>query len=129
MKNVNPLTVLFASIALVLIAFYSLQNAQNNLASSKEDFKNYMQIASTFKNQHSSYSNKTKITQKLQKIIKSSGISNANIINQNKMIKVELKSLSIKQIEKFTNKIFNEKFHIQKLQVTKNSIVLEIGVV
>lgn len=129
MRSINPLTLLLSSVLLVFIALYLVKNNNNTFQLSKQELSKYMEIATKFQVQHQSYSNKTKIMQKLQNIAKTSGMPNVNIISQNKVIKLETKLSNVKQVEKFINKLLNEKFNIKKLAISEDKIIVEIGIV
>jgi hypothetical protein len=129
MKNVNPLTILLASLLLVVIAVYSVGASKEKLATAKEDLVTYKNVASSFQSQYISYSDKKAIKKSLEKIIRSSQLKNARILDRNKIIKIEISSVNISRAQKFLNKLFNKKFNVKKVEILQNRIMIEIGTI
>jgi hypothetical protein len=115
MKNVNPLTILLASLLLVVIAVYSVGASKEKLATAKEDLVTYKNVASSFQSQYISYSDKK--------------LKNARILDRNKIIKIEISSVNISRAQKFLNKLFNKKFNVKKVEILQNRIMIEIGTI
>lgn len=127
MKNINPLFLTISCIMILFIAIFSQDSAKNNLELQKKEFEEFKLLAVKYKTQKQSWSDKKVITNTIQKILKSSGIKNANIIQKDKLIIVQMVSLNITQIQKFINNLLNEKINIKKLDLTNNKIILNIG--
>ena len=129
MRHTNPLTILFGSVVIFFIAIYSLNIAKKEKIEAKKEFIKYKNIATDFKSRYNKFSNKKSIKKSIEKILKSSNISNANILESKKIITIQIGSLNTKQIDKFINKFLNESFNIVKFEVTKSKIIIQIGVI
>ena len=128
MKNINPLFLTIFCAFILIISIVSLNNAEDNLKIQKQEFKEFQKLAVKYNTLEKYWGDKKQIVKNIQKILKASGIRNTNIIQRNKKITVQMVSLNIKQVQKFINKLLNERIYIKKLDITKNKIIVEVGI-
>ncbi|MCK5294806.1 MAG: hypothetical protein KAJ49_09150 [Arcobacteraceae bacterium] len=128
MKNINPLFLTIACAIILSIAIFSLDSAKKSLKVEKKEFEEFKQLAVKYNTLQKHWGDKKLIIENIQKILKSSGIRNANIIEKNKTVVVQIVSMNITQVDKFVNKLLNERLSIKKLEITKNKIILEVGI-
>ena len=129
MKNINPLFLLIASLIVLFIAIFSFNKAQKQLLIEQEEYQEFKQLSLRYNKQRDTFSNGTNIIKRIQKLLLNSNIRNAEILHKNKKITIKISSLNINLVQKFINKILNERFNIIKLNIIQDKITLEIGVV
>ena len=124
--DINPLFLVLASIFIFFISLYSLNNSKINQDKSLENFNKNIKIIKEYNSLKNIWTNAKKQEKLINKIIKQQHIKNANIqTNQNK-IKVTIIS-NTKVLNRFVNKILNEKLNIVKLKLSKDKLVFEVG--
>jgi hypothetical protein len=127
MNKINPLYILLFSIVLFIFSIINLNTANDGLSKIKEQSKEYLQIANKYNALQNAWG-QNKPKKKIEKILQLSNIQNANIITNNKSIKIIIKDTKLNLIDKFMNKILNETIKVKKFTLTNNSLDLEVGI-
>ncbi|MBD3840499.1 MAG: hypothetical protein IE909_01210 [Campylobacterales bacterium] len=127
MKKINPLTLILVSVLLFLVSIVSLQKVNNQYYNEKDQMKNFFTKAQEYVVLKNHWYNKNEIKEKLQKHLKSSGISKFFIGENSSKISVEIDSFTLDSIDKLLNKILNDKFSIYAIELNKSNVKLEIG--
>jgi len=70
---------------------------------------------------------KQDIEKQMKKIARLSSIKNIFFKNNKKSIIITIKNENIRNIDRFLNKILNDSFVINKLNISKESITMEVG--
>ena len=129
MKSINPIFFLLSSIVILFIALFSFDKAKSNLKIEVLEYQEFKELALVYNNKRIFFSDKKSITKRVQQILSSSNIKNASILQKDKKIILRITSINTTMVQKFINKILNEQFNIIKLEILKNKLTLEIGVV
>ncbi len=127
MNKIDPFTVLLLAVAIFLSSFVLLKQSNEELIQSNIELKEFNIVANEYINLKSTQKTKNKTLKLIDKIIKSLGVKNVDKKVQDKNILVKLNNISLKKIDKFTNKILNQNLNILKLNITKNSVELVVG--
>ena len=128
-KHINPLFLLFSSIAILVISIYSFSNSKKQLVIQKQEFKEQQILALKYHNLNNLYSNKQNITKTINDILRVSRITNANIIYKHKLIIIQMVSLQINKVDKFINKLLNKHINIKKLELSKDKVILTVELI
>jgi len=127
MKRISHINLLLLSFLVFLVSIFFLLESKKEL---KTSFKNYNEInllSTEYKNQKLKWINPKGIDKKLNTIIKRLKLKNITMKKNKNAIDITLKRTSIKQIDKFLNKILNESLIINRLDITKNTLEIQIG--
>lgn len=124
--NIDPLFLLLSSIVLFVLSIYILNTTYSKKTKSFDEFKNNSVIIKKYNNLKNTWAKKDIQVKKINQLIKRLNIKNANITQNANKIKVKIKS-DINKIDRFTNKLLNEKLNITKLKITKDELSFEVG--
>jgi len=124
--NINPLFLLLMSFSILLISIYSFNMASKNIINETKKFNEYKKMAIKYNDLKKSWSNIQNQKELINKAIVSSGVKNANIELKNNTIKVKIKNISIKKLNKLVNKILNKKLNIVRFYFNNNSLEIEV---
>ncbi len=130
MKRLNPIYILALIATLLIISFTSLSQKKDEYKSLNKNLNSLSIKAESFNEYKSSWFNKRKVIKKLDSIVKSSSFRKEKILRvENKnIIRVKIQSENPRVLNKFLNRVLNEKFIFKKLDIQKDSISFEIGV-
>lgn len=129
MNRINPLYVVGLSIVLVIISFIYLSNEKvfyntkvGQLNELEIKFKEYYEVSTYWKNEKY-------VKETIDHILSSSSFSNENInkVVTKEHIKLKLESSSEQTLDTFLNMILNKQLIINKLELKRDSIYLEVG--
>ena len=129
MNRINPLYVVVLSIVLVIISFIYLSNEKvfyntkvEQLNELEIKFKEYYEVSTYWKNEKY-------VKETIDHILSSSSFSNENInkVETKEHIKLKLESSSEQTLDTFLNMILNKQLIINKLELKRDSIYLEVG--
>ena len=129
MNRINPLYVVGLSIVLVIISFIYLSNEKvfyntkvEQLNELEIKFKEYYEVSTYWKNEKY-------VKETIDHILRSSSFSNENInkVVTKEHIKLKLESSSEQTLDTFLNMILNKQLIINKLELKRDSIYLEVG--
>ncbi len=129
MNKLNPLYILVLVFTILIISFVKLNDVKKDYALESSLVNSFDEKAIVFNDYKKTWFNEKVTIGKLESILKSSIFKNEKILKtQNKnLIKVKIESSNPKILDKFLNRILNEKFLIKKLDINKRSIFIEIG--
>lgn len=130
MKRLNPLYILALIVTILIISFVSLDNKRSQHNSLSKNTNSLEQKAKSFKDTKDSWFNAKRVEKQIDRIINSSIFKKAKILKaQNgKLIKVKIETLNQKILDKFLNRVLNEKIILKKLEIKKTSIYFEVEV-
>jgi len=100
--------------------------ASKNIINETKKFNEYKKMAIKYNDLKKSWSNIQNQKELINKAIVSSGVKNANIELKNNTIKVKIKNISIKKLNKLVNKILNKKLNIVRFYFNNNSLEIEV---
>ena len=129
MNRINPLYVVGLSIVLVIISFIYLSNEKvfyntkvEQLNELEIKFKEYYEVSTYWKNEKY-------VKETIDHILSNSSFSNENInkVVTKEHIKLKLESSSEQTLDTFLNMILNKQLIINKLELKRDSIYLEVG--
>lgn len=131
MNRISPLYILYFLLLITLFSFIFIFLKEKELKEETINLRVFYQKVTNFTGLREEYSNKNNIRKKIQSIInaaKKEDVSiNANF--KSKMVILEINSSNTSLINKFINKILNEKLKIKKLNISRSSIFVEIELV
>ena len=125
MRKITPSTILLISFALMLISFIFIKRSNIELISNYNNLIEYNNLGLKYNKISNSWLKGSVVENKLNKIIKSCHIVNIEKNRSSKQIKVSFDG-SLNQIDKFVNKILNEKFIIKQLEIKKKHLLLVV---
>lgn len=127
MNRFNPFYILVFSALIFSYSIFLLENENNDLIVATKDNKEFVNLANRYNTLQRTWGQNTKTLKKIENIIKQSKIKNANIISNDKTIKITIKNASLKSMDKFVNKVFNESIEVLNFSLTKKSLDMEVG--
>lgn len=130
MKRLNPLYILALIITILIITFVSLNNKKDEYDSLNKSVNKLEQKAKSYRNSKDTWFNKKRVENKIDKIINSSLFKKEKILKakNGNLIKIKIESLNQKILDKFLNRVLNEKIILKKLEIKKTSIYFELEV-
>lgn len=130
MNRLNPLYLILLFITIVFLSFYSTSNKKELYFEKVLEVKNLQQKALEFKTLTNTWINEKFVNNTLDEILKSSMFKNEQIIKTvtKESVKIKIESSNPQILDTFINKILNKELVIKKLELTTNSIDLEIGI-
>lgn len=128
MNKLNPLYILILIITIFIISFVKLNDIKKDYDVLNREATTFKQKAKSFKEYKQTWFNKKRVTKKIDNIIKSSTFKKEKILKTqtSNMIRVKIESLNPRILNKFLNRVLNEKLIIRKLDIKKTSILFEI---
>ncbi|MEA2019872.1 MAG: hypothetical protein U9N59_15680 [Campylobacterota bacterium] len=126
MTRINPILILTLSVVIFIISFSSLHKNQQQLSSEIDNFNSLIVIANKYKGLKKEWDTKN-IEAKVKKIARLSNIKNISFSDKKKIIKITIKDEKIHSVDRFINKVLNDNFIIKKLNITKDTTIVEIG--
>ena len=127
MKKVNPLFLLFSTLALVFIAIFSLTNEKQKNIETIEQYKELQKIALEYELLNNHYNNIDFIASEIEKIVKKSNIRDVKINKKRKILEIEVINKDKKNLDRFINKLFNMKLSITKIQFDGIKFSFKVG--
>ncbi len=109
-----------------MLSISTFQKSEVKLNKKIENRDNFIVLSDKY-NSLKKVWNKKGTKKKLEKIAKQSSIKNISFKNNNKVLTIKIKDENIKKIDKFINKILNDSFIINKLNITLTQTTIEIG--
>ncbi len=126
-NKINPLYILIVTICLFLYSIIELNLSNDNLLQIKEENKNFIKIATKYNTLQKAWGINNNIQKRCENFLKLSGIRDAHITTNTKIIKIKIRNADLKSLDKFMNKLLNKTIIILNFSLTKNSLDLEIG--
>ena len=130
MNRLNPLYVILLFMTIVFLSFYSTSNKKELYFEKVLEVKKLQQKALEFKTLTNTWINEKFVNNTIDEILKSSMFKNEQIIKTTtkESVKIKIESSNPQILDTFINKILNKELVIKKLELTRNSIDLEIGI-
>lgn len=130
MKRLNPLYLIALFFTITFISFFLLNSKKEEYKASYLEYENLQTIAKEYSGLTQQYRNEKYVNETLDSILKNRIFSNQKILRTktNNVIKLKIESNDGNILDSFLNKVLNKPLIINKLQLEKNYINLEIGV-
>jgi len=130
MKRFNPLYVVLLFITILFVTFFVLSSKKQEYVSKTSEYKSIQQKAKEYKSLKSQWSDKKFTNDTIERIIKNRMFSKEKVLfaNSGNVTRVKIESKDPKILDAFLNKVLNKPITIKNINMTKNSISLEIGV-
>jgi hypothetical protein len=128
MKKIDRLYMLIFSVTLLLISIISYNLSFNNLKTLEVELIDINNIGIEYSNTKKDWGDRKQSILTIEKIIKSTNLKTIDKKILKNKIKIKIENVSLKTMDKFVNKILNAKLNIIKLNITKNSVELEVGI-
>lgn len=129
MKRINPIYILALIVTFFILSFSLLSDKKDEYQELNKQFLSLNEKAKNFKEYNQNWFNEKRVQKKIDTIVKSSSFRKEKILKtQNKnSVRVKIESDNPKVLNKFLNRVLNEKFRFKKLEIQKRTISLEIG--
>lgn len=130
MKRLNPLYIILLFLTFVFISFFQLNSTKNEYKNAYSDYEDLRSISKDFNELKTQWNNEKYVNETLDVILKNKMFSNQKILRAkvNNVIKLKIESSDPKILDNFLNKILNKPLQINKLELDKSFVNLEIGV-
>jgi len=129
MKNLNVLFILGSSAIIFLIALYTFGESKKSLEMKKSEFLAYEGSALKFHNYYENYSNLEGVENKLKTILTKLNIQKFDMTRDNKTVLLYVENISTGTLGELLNELLNQKLNIIKLDIKKDKIIVEVGIV
>jgi len=126
MNKINPLFILLFSIVIFLVSLTTLNESKNTLKVLKDEKKEYLKIAINYSMLQKAWGDTSLAQKNIEFMLKAANIQNAKINTHQKELIIDIKNASIKSIDKFLNKVLNDKIIIKDLTLTTNSLFMKV---
>jgi len=127
MNKFNPLYLLLFSLILFIYSIINLNNLTTKLENTKISNKQYIKNGQKYNALQKAWGKKNNAKKKINGILKLANINNANIITNNRTIRVKIRNANLHSLDKFMNKILNDTIIILNFSLTKSSLDIEVG--
>lgn len=130
MKRLNPLYILALVVTFLIITYVSLDNKKDEFSKLSKNVNALDIKAKTFKSNKNTWFDKKRVENQINKIINTSLFKKEKILKtkSGNLIKLKIESLNQKVLDKFLNRVLNEKIIFKKLEIKKTSIYFEVEV-
>ena len=128
-NRINPIYIVLLLIILVFVSYSLVNTEKNNRVINNNQLSVTLKKVDEYNEYKKNWYNKEKVLSELNLILKSSSFKNKKQlkVETKNTIKIKLESANSKDLTKFLNKILNNKFLINKLELNKNFVFIEIG--
>lgn len=129
MKRINPIYFIFLFLTMVFISFYLLNNYKKEYEDKLVTLDNINEKAKDYKNLTTTWNDKNFVQETINKILQNSIFKDSKItknIREN-YLQIKIESDDTKVLDNFLNRILNKKLIIQKLELKKDYIDLQVG--
>ncbi len=130
MNRINPLYLLLLSFVIVFISLSMLTSEKNQLMSKSEESIVFEKMSVNFIGLKKEWFNKNEIKKQINILtneFKSRKVDISTLFEDKKAV-IKLNSQNKSIIESFVNKLLNNKFLINKLEISKNSVLVEVSI-
>lgn len=129
MNKINPLYILALMLTLVLLSFQQLNEQKNSFNEKAKEFESLKAKAKEYRNLSNSWANKQNSINTINQIVNSSKFRKHKIlkVETQKNLKVKIESKDSKVLNDFLNRVLNKQLIIEKMELQKDYIALEIG--
>lgn len=130
MKRLNPLYIILLFLTFVFISFFQLNSTINEYKNAYSDYEDLKNISKNYNELKTQWNNEKYVNETLDVILKNKMFLDQKILRAkvNNVIKLKIESNDPKILDNFLNKILNKPLQINKLELDKSFINLEIGV-
>lgn len=129
MNKINPLYLILLMFTFVYISFEILSQTKENFIEKSKEYNSVKQKAKEFKELNNSWANKNRTIRTINQITNSPKFRKHKIlkVETQKNIKLKIESMDSKVLNDFLNRVLNKQLIIDKLELQKTYIALEIG--
>ncbi len=115
--------ILLIIVSIFLISVIILDKTEQSFKNDYDQYTQYNKLGSRYISLKSSWLYKKNVDIQIKNILKSCNITTVTIKKSSKVLRVEFKT-TLKQLDKFINKVLNTNFIIKQLVIDKNSLLL-----
>ena len=126
--DINPLILLIAAMVIFLISIISLNSKQVEKNKSEYNFTKNKEIINSYSNMNNNWANLKVQENIINKLLKTLKIKNASLKIKNAKIVVNIKA-NKNILNRFINKLLNEKLSLIKLKLSKEKLSFEVGII
>lgn len=129
MNKLNPIYILALMVTLFIISILVLDSKKQQYHEVDKKLISLNAKAQEYKEYKTSWFHKQRVIKKFNAIVQSRAFRGEKILKtQNETsIRVRIESMNPKVLNKFLNRVLNEKFLFKKLDIKKQSISFEVG--
>lgn len=129
MSRLNPLYLILLAFTLFFISFFVLNEEKRLFNELSIDVNSIKSKALSYKDYKSTWSSKAYAQSTIERILNSNPVKKARVLKtvSNKILKVKVESRDTKVLNSFLNKVLNKNLKINKLEINKAYIYLEVG--
>ncbi|PLY08329.1 MAG: hypothetical protein C0625_01720 [Arcobacter sp.] len=130
MNKLNPAYLLGLIVIIFIISSVSVSNQKEKYKNSIQAYESMKIKSKNFKEYKQTWFNKSEVRKKIDSIVRNSTFRKEKIlkVEQSNIIKLKIESRNPRVLNKFLNRVLNEKIILKKLDVQKRSISMEIGI-
>jgi len=129
MNRINPLYILALFLVLALYSFTVVKDKEQDFLSHNAEFNQLLTKAKEYKKLKSNNIDRNKVIKTINQITTDSRFKKAKITTNKskKSISLKIKTDDFRLLNKFVNRVLNEKLSILKLEIKRNKINMDIG--
>ncbi len=130
MNRINPIYFLLLCFMVVIMSFSILSDSKNELIQKNEKKLAFEQTVHTYLGLKKGWFEKIETQQQIKYILNDFTFKKAKISStiQNKKAIIKLKTKDKKTIKQFVNKLLNKKLLINKLDISKTTVIVEVSI-
>lgn len=123
MNQINPIYLGLLLVVFLFLSVFKLNETKLEFYEAKQDYKSTQKLTSKLKDLKNIYSNKSRITKEIQRILNNPVLRASKIVNRfsNSGVKISSKSMDFNALNKLMGKILNASYNITSLKIKKLS--------
>ena len=127
-KRITPITYLLVSISILFLSLILLNESKKELLNKNYSFNKYKEVSTNYLNLKENWDNSKNSKKIIDNIIKKVGIKDLVKKVNKKRIFIKFETKSVTKVDRFLSKVLNANLNIIYVNITKNSLELEIGI-
>ena len=127
-KRITPITYLLVSISILFLSLILLNESKKELVNKNDSFNKYKEVSTNYLNLKENWDNSKNSKKIIDNIIKKVGIKDLVKKVNKKRIFIKFETKSVTKVDRFLSKVLNANLNIIYVNITKNSLELEIGI-
>lgn len=129
MNRINPLYILAFVFVLAIYSFLVVKNKEKEFQTHTKNYNDMLIIAKEYKSLKTNKSSKNKTIAKINSIKSDRSFKKAKIIAQQnkKGITLNIETTDYKVLNRFLNRVLNEKLSVKKFEISTHKIKMEVG--
>lgn len=127
-KKITPITYLLVSSLVLTLSLVLLAESKKELVNKNIDYFKYKEVSANYLNLKKNWDSSKYTINTIDKIIKKVKIKGLTKSINKKRVLVKFDTTKVSKIDKFLSKVLNSNLKIIYLNVTTNSLEIEIGI-